>query len=351
MTSLLQNRQLLISIFFGLAIISIPFLSSPDLSWDFSIFKVEPFKKSLLSYLLLLVFFYLNYYFIVPKFYISKRWGLLLISLLISYAIIYFVPDLLMDLKPDLPIPNNPGNMPPRQGGPEVKNPLFNIFPRESRLFPFVLIFLLSLYLRLDNHLKDLKNEQLQTELSYLKAQINPHFLFNTLNTIYALALKKANTTPMAVLKLSNIMRYVVTENDQARVSIQNEIDYINDYIDLQKLRLSDDVVINFKQEGITDHHSIAPMLLINFVENAFKYGICQDEKSEIDILMSIEDNTLFFIVKNTNYNTQIVDINSTKEGIKNTQRRLAYIYPNKHDLKIIETSQYFKVKLEIELQ
>lgn len=351
MTSLLQNRQLLINIFFGLAIISIPFLSSPDLTFDFSIFKVAPFKKSLVSYLLLLLFFYFNYYLFVPKFYISKRWGVLVICLLISYAIIYFVPDLLMNFNQDVPMPNNPGNRPPGQGGPEAKNPLFNIFPRESRLFPFMLIFVLSLYLRLDSHLKDIKNEQLQTEISYLKAQINPHFLFNTLNSIYALALKKASTAPMAVLKLSNIMRYVVTENDQERVSIQNEIDYINDYIDLQKLRLSNDVVINFKQKGITDHHSIAPMLLINFVENAFKYGICQGEKSEIDILMSIEKNTLFFIVENTNYNSQIVDISSTKEGIKNTKQRLEYIYPNKYNLSITDTTEYFKVKLEIELQ
>ncbi len=340
---MLKNRQLFINILLGVGLISAPFLSSPDLSTGIGILKLPPFQRSFLSYFFLLVFFYANYYIFVPKFYIKKKWGLLIFYLIISYLIIRFVPNLLIQDVHRLPFPD--------EGFPDKPNMIFTrtIFSKDHYVIQFIMVLILSLHLRINNYLTEVKNEQLQAEISYLKAQINPHFLFNTLNNIYALALKKAESTPMAVLKLSNIMRYVVTESDQKRVLVKNEIAYINDYIALQKMRLTNDVIIDFNIEGDPGQLKIAPMLLITFIENAFKYGVSQDQTSKITIFISFKgQNAFLFEVENTNYKTTVFNSNSSKAGLKNTQKRLAYAYPNSHQLKIIETLETYKIILNI---
>lgn len=365
----IKNRQLLINILLGLGLISIPFLTSPDLAIGTAMFKVTGFQRSFLSYFLLLVFFYINYYILIPKFYVHKKWLVLIILLIIAFAIVNVIPNLLIEGQ-NIPRPGDGMINPPEfssqpsptqnnlEGFSENRPPnrpdnkfLGGLFSRSSYLFQFIMVFVLSLHLRINNYLKEVRNEQLQTEISYLKAQINPHFLFNTLNSIYALALKKEDKTPMAVLKLSNIMRYVVTESDQKTVPLRDEIEYIIDYIDLQKLRLNTDVEISFNTEGSPASHRIAPMLLITFVENAFKYGVSPENPSKISIFMSFEKaNEVVLIVENTNYNNQIFDAATTKEGLRNTKKRLEYAYPNKHELKITETPETYKVRLKIEL-
>ncbi|MAZ25851.1 MAG: hypothetical protein CL868_02080 [Cytophagaceae bacterium] len=366
---LLKNRQLLINILLGLGLISIPFLTSPDLAIGTAMFKITGFQRSFLSYLLLLIFFYVNYYIFIPKFYVQKKWLVLVVVLIACFAIVHIIPDLIIDDQ-KLPKPedvginpsefsnsigspqNSPGGFPDKMPPKGPDNEFMGgLFSRGSYLFQFIMVFVLSLHLRINNYLKEVRNEQLQTEISYLKAQINPHFLFNTLNSIYALALKKEDKTPMAVLKLSNIMRYVVTESDQKSVPLRDEIEYIIDYIDLQKLRLTKDVDVSFNVKGSPANHRIAPMLLIIFVENAFKYGVSPENPSKIAIFMSFEnEDEVVLVVENTNFNNQIFDTETTKEGLRNTKKRLEYAYPNKHHLEITETSETYKVRLKIAL-
>lgn len=343
-----NKRQLLINILIGVIFISIPFLSSPDLKSGGDMLKLAPFQHTLISYLLLLLFLYFNYYYLVPKFYIKKQWLILIGFLIGCYLIVYFLPTLIIptkDLfrqgKPPMPFPIEPHKKMP-----------FMFFSKDNYLFHFLLVFALSLHLRINDFLKQIKTEQLTSEISYLKAQITPHFLFNTLNNIYALTLKKSDQAPDAILKLSNIMRYVVTESDQETVNVLDEIEYIKDYIELQKIKLTKNTNLIFKVDTIPNHLKIAPILLIIFIENAFKYGISQNEKSKINILISFKEPNILtlFVENNVYYTNNVFDKNSTKEGLKNTKKRLEYLYPKTHKLNIVETLEKYTVKLELKL-
>ncbi|WP_053992282.1 sensor histidine kinase [Mangrovimonas sp. TPBH4] len=344
-----NNRYLLINLLIGIGLVSIPFLTSPDLGSGLEMLKVKPFQRSLLSYILLVLVFYGNYYFIVPKFYIKKRWLWFLGLSLLGYLLVFNLPQMLIPEQ----LPNSMGRPMMPSFPPQPRNPLlpFGIFSRDSYFFHYIVVFLLSLFLRLEEHLHAVQNEKLATEVSYLKAQINPHFLFNTLNSLYALTLTKSDEAPKAVIKLSNLMRYVVTESDQKMVDLKKEIDYIQNFIALQKLRLSNDTTVTANFTGDFSNKKIAPLLLINFIENAFKYGPSAGNNSEIVIDLSVnKENSLFLIVENTFSNKYQDEQSSTMQGLKNTQRRLNIVYPNAHKLTTSVDSGRFKIALKLDL-
>jgi LytS/YehU family sensor histidine kinase len=190
--------------------------------------------------------------------------------------------------------------------------------------------------------------EKAHAELSFLKAQINPHFLFNTLNNIYALSVTNNEHTSESIMKLSNIMRYVTDEVTEDFVLLQSEIDCINDYIDLQKLRLGKLTKLDFKLSGEIQQQKIAPLVLMTFIENIFKYGISKNKKGVIDIRLEVEDQRVIFYCRNTIFEKSP----SSKRkgiGIANTRQRLNHIYPGKHKLEINTIDDLFTVKLEID--
>jgi two-component system, LytTR family, sensor kinase len=200
---------------------------------------------------------------------------------------------------------------------------------------------------------KEIENEKLSTELSFLKSQINPHFLFNTLNNIYSLASAQSEKTAEAVMKLSSIMRYVLTEVKNDCVPLEKEILFITHYIELQKLRLTDKSNIDFKVIGDTAAKQISPLLFLPFVENAFKYGISTREVSPIIILLEIKNTDLYFTVKNNKYTSTLLkstDAN-TGIGIQNARRRLDLLYKNRYTLNISDTAATYTVNLNICLQ
>jgi len=211
----------------------------------------------------------------------------------------------------------------------------------------FIMIFLLSLGISSYNRLKQIEREKMKAELSYLKAQINPHFLFNTLNSIYALTVKKSENAPESVTKLSGIMRYVITEAAQEFVALEKEIDYITNYVELEELRITSKVTLQYKVSGILIGKNIAPLIFVPFVENAFKHGVSTKENSTIQIVISIEGNQLNLLVKNTKVNTRTV---STGLGIDNAKMRLQLLYPGKHKLAIQNSDEEFCVSLQIYL-
>jgi len=191
--------------------------------------------------------------------------------------------------------------------------------------------------------------------LDFLRSQINPHFLFNALNTIYGTAIQEqAERTSEAVQKLGDMMRFMMHENMQEKISLSKEIDYLNNYIDLQKLRTDSNPMLKLETEieQRATHVSIAPMLLIPFVENAFKHGISMREPSYIKVSLEMREKTLYFDVYNSKHAKQEGDPERGKNGIglNNVKQRLQLLYRNKHELIIRETGKEFFVHLTITL-
>lgn len=191
---------------------------------------------------------------------------------------------------------------------------------------------------------------QTETELKYLKSQINPHFLFNTLNTIYALAIKKSDQTPEVVLKLSEILRYLLYEGGEPMVPLAKELNYVKNYLELEKIRYSNRVQIDFECKGDTSTHKIAPMLLLTFLENSFKHGVQTTAgKSFVSIVVESKAEQIDISIVNSKQK----DSEQRKErhggiGLENIQKRLNLIYPNSHELEIITTDEKFEVNLSV---
>lgn len=215
----------------------------------------------------------------------------------------------------------------------------------------FLIVFFLSLMLRISGRWKQTEKEKMGAELAYLRAQINPHFLFNTLNSIYSLAIVKSDYTASAIVKLSAMMRYVINEAHQDFVSLEKEISYIRSYIELQQIRFGDSIKISFEVRGQTQGKSIAPLILISFVENAFKHGVNAEENSDIRILVDISDLTLRLEVSNNKVFVQSTDETKSGLGIENTRSRLQLLYPSAHTLSIHDNEKDFKVILELKLK
>ncbi len=189
--------------------------------------------------------------------------------------------------------------------------------------------------------------DKASAELSSLKAQINPHFLFNTLNNIYTLTVMKDDNAPDSIMKLSNIMRYVTDDAVEDLVPLQSEIDCIHDYIELQRLRLGEKTRVNLDISGSIEHKKIAPLILMTFIENVFKYGISKHNLSSIDIKLSGDESGIYFFCQNKIFPEK--DKNRRVGiGIKNTRQRLAYLYPNKYILDISTENQLYTVELTL---
>ncbi|PQJ78177.1 sensor histidine kinase [Polaribacter porphyrae] len=197
--------------------------------------------------------------------------------------------------------------------------------------------------------------EKKQAEIKFLKSQVNPHFLFNTLNTIYANALKKDDKTPDLILKLSDGFRYILHEGQQEYVSIKQEVQHLKDYINLQQERLSKKVVLNFSVDIDDDYQSIPPLLCIAFVENAFKYtSILKGNKHHIDIKIKLINKQFYFECKNPFDKNITQDIDpywkESGVGITNTSKRLQLLFPKTHQLVLDKKNNNFKVVLKIQL-
>jgi sensor histidine kinase YesM len=204
---------------------------------------------------------------------------------------------------------------------------------------------------RTEKKRKELENQRLNAELAFLKSQVNPHFFFNTLNTIYLLAHKKSDQTEQVVVKLSEIMRYMIYESNAEEVRLNREIKYLSDYIDLQRMRLSKKVEVKFDVSGSSDHLLIAPMLLIPFIENAFKHGISYAEESFILIGINVDNENIEFTTRNKIFGHNETTEESSGLGLENVKKRLALLYPGSHSLTINIENKEFNVKLIIRLK
>ncbi len=341
-----KNRNFIINALASFIFLSLPILFSPQLNNHKSIFEIitsPGFQRPFATTFLLLVFFYASYYIFIPKLYIQKKYVLFSITILVSFLIVLVIPELFLigeRIAPLQHLQNHPGPPPKKPFGLTLNHILFQ----------FIGVFAFSLLLKIRERLKQTETEKANAELSYLKAQINPHFLFNTLNSIYSLAILKNEKTADAVVKLSDMMRYVLNDSNANFVVLEKELNYISNYIELQRMRLTSNVKLTYVCEGNVIDKKIAPLVLIPFIENAFKHGVNSEENSDIDIHISISETELKLQVKNNCVSTNNNTLNKSGLGIENTRQRLNLLYPQNYTLNIIEKDSMFTVILVLNI-
>jgi two-component system, LytTR family, sensor histidine kinase AlgZ len=220
----------------------------------------------------------------------------------------------------------------------------------------FIVIFVGMLrfavdWFELEGKRKELENEKLLSELNFLKAQINPHFLFNTLNNLYYLAYTKSENTTEVIAKLSQMMRYMIYESNHAKVPLQKEIEYMESYISLERLRLNDQIPIKFEVKGNVENVWITPLIFITFLENSFKHGVSNNNPDAwVNISIELKDGLCIYRVENSKPAEAISTNEKSGIGLRNVQRRLELSYPGKHELTIEDSKDRYLVKLNIEI-
>ena len=299
------------------------------------------FILSRINDLFLVSFFYLNAFLLFPQLFYKRKYILYLMAVTVSFTIICLEGGLL------------------RQHFQSVSGMHFELKKHIFFSF-FIFIFILACSIAYrtirdkivaDNLAQEKENEFLKTELSLLRSQVSPHFMFNVLNNMVALARKQSDQLEPSLIKLSSLMRYMLYETDEEKVSLEKETEYLQSYIDLQQQRFGKKITINTKFVEPDATYFIEPMLLIPFVENAFKHGTGMIENAMINIELSAASGVLRFIVQNK-YNPVSNEIKDKASGIglANVGRRLELLYNHDHELSIEKSNDLFTVRLQIQL-
>lgn len=343
------------------------------------------------------VLFALVAFVLIPHYFIKKRkWGFLIVLCFISATAFCYikynldkwhVAEFRQSIKKNVPENKiqeptpvkkteilTPGTRPSADNSNSAIKPINQVLPRPVKstpLLPFVqtsfkayyfinvwynivIIFMAFGYVMLiqwflqERIRRRLESEKLTAELSFLKMQINPHFLFNTLNNIYSLSLKKSENTPDSILKLSDMMRYMLYEKEDAEyhVPLNKEIKYLENFIALQKLRYSGEMHMTFEIKVDTDNQKICPLILVPFVENAFKHGVLNDASNPLSIQLTAADNKIIFAISNK-INNNNKDLNGGI-GLVNVKKRLELLYPGKHQLETTITETHYNAYLTL---
>jgi len=303
------------------------------------------FRSNLVAFPPNILIVYFNIYFLIPKFILKKKYRNYILYFLLSLVIMYVVRTGLIYF-----LINE--NIWPEAY--EAQQPFsFNHIVAVLLGELYIVAFATAIKLTVDwiyerKRVEKLEEIQLKTELEFLKSQIQPHFFFNTLNNLYALTLEKSDVAPSVVLKLSDIMQYVLYEVREPRIRLYDEIKYIQNYIDLERLRYGDRVNSSTEIKGEIDNIEVPPLLFLPFIENCFKHGV--KEKDRIDVTISFENvrnKTLIFIVENSF--DQLPNINLKQGiGIKNVKRRLVLLFKNNFELNTTIDKKQYCVELKI---
>lgn len=306
----------------------------------------------LIFYTVFLFLFYFNYGVLIPRLFLARKYLLYFsITIVMLAAVFYIKPfDRLISMNhpPDMPRGPAPPGM--EKMGPEPRKQ-FDI----NSIIMFVTIWSLSTVIPLarqwrltEQRAAQAEAERAYAELASLKSQVNPHFLFNTLNNIYSMAVTHhANTAP-SIMKLSNIMRYVTDEVQADFVPLDSEISCMQDYIDLQRMRLGEKMQVNLSVTGQTANKQIAPLILMTFTENVFKYGVSSHEPSVISIRLSADEHSVTFFCQNKHFESRKAE-ERKGTGIPNARKRLQHLYPDKHFLDINTDNGLFTVQLTLQ--
>jgi len=309
--------------------------------------------------------FYFNYFILVPRFLLRNKQAQYILCVLIIitvFTILFSVVFAHLDIPPMFShqkhifwIKGVPYKF-PNHGQPPMGRPMHNAF----RFFPNIVMLTLHLsfsamfkiYVEWNDTFKRQKEAETEkkiSELNFLKAQLNPHFFFNSLNTIFSLAIQKSDQTSVAVLNLSDLMRYMLYETNKEKVRLQEEILYIENYIELQKLRLTENNKVTFEVHGNPNGIIIPPLLFICFIENAFKHGVNPATKNEIFVKFTIAHNEIHMLVVN-DITKQPKRDESSGLGIDNTVKRIDLYFPESNILKTYVDNDKFYVDLTLKL-
>jgi sensor histidine kinase YesM len=285
--------------------------------------------------LLLIAMFYFNYYYLIPKYLFSRKFLKYSLLLFLLYLALCGLPVIYANVVLRV------------QSAEPAALEFSDLF---LLILMYTMLFVVTVSLRMRARWQHTEKEKLAAQLTYLKAQINPHFLFNILNGIYSETIEKAPQAADMIEKLSAMMRYTLHETKADYVPLEKELGFIQNYIDLQKNRFDENVKFSFSCQGDFENNQIAPLLLIPFIENAFKHGVNSEQNSAIAIKISCHKNELLLVVKNNKVDVEWVKNEAGGLGIANTQNRLQLIYPNKHHLTIDNAHAYYSVTLKLHL-
>ena len=231
---------------------------------------------------------------------------------------------------------------------------LFSVYFTSTYVYAFLMMLIKAVKARFEEkqRVELIQKEKVTNELKFLKGQIQPHFLFNTLNNLYALTLSKSDLAPVVVLKLSELLDFILYQSNQSSIPISKEIQLIQGFIELETLRYGDKIAVDFKYEVPDNNIQIPPLLLLPLVENAFKHGVSGSiEKAKIEIDLKAAVNHLSFEIYNTKTIPLVTKIQKGKGiGLSNLKRQLALEYPNNHNLEIEETEENYNVRLSVNL-
>jgi hypothetical protein len=329
--------------------------------------EMNRFLSILVPDIFFISFFYFNLFFLTPKYFIRNRYlsfGLICLGFLIPTIAVPSVISEVSGKRPELPEVQRIFEFHPATPPPDFENSMFE-YPGKNKpperfkifipefsytIFVFLFILILSTGICIYMQWQQSEKAKVNAELSFLKAQINPHFLFNTLNNIYSMAVNKEEKTSDAIEMFSDMMRFIIYETSHEFVKLNKKIEYIDTYIDLQKLRLSSSVHVNYEKYGDYGSLQIAPLILIPFIENAFKYGVSTEKESIIDVKIEVNENHLDLFVRNSKFHVPKNDSEISQLGLENTKRRLKLIYPGKHLLKISDDPFEYIVNLHLNL-
>ncbi len=301
---------------------------------------VAYFIHNLLTAGVLYIFYYLNHYWLIPQ--VLRKRGFISYGFAMAGAILVFYPLINVMISW---LPSSPLNDPELAG---------QIFPLDRGFYPFMIMLLSTPFIiglqwfQQSTAIAELERERSRTELDLLKQQINPHFFFNTLNNLYALSLTKDKATPEVVLQLSELMRYVIYKGQEEVVPLREDIKYMADYVELQRIRLHKQLDYRFEQTIEDPELLVPPLLFITLVENAFKHGIePAEEDCFLHIRLTSEQGRLQLHVHNSveGESDHVPGI-----GLANLERRLELLFPDRHHFRTERTAQSFTATLEIEL-
>lgn len=310
-------------------------------------------KANIIGFPIHMTLCYFNIYYLMPRLVYKRKFVIYTFSILLSIFVMVF-------LKFNLTYFLISTNVWPE--GPETSTFTFDYVTQMMLGELYVVSFVTAIKITIDwfqesKRATKLEKSQLESELRFLRAQISPHFFFNTLNNIYSLSIEKSNKAPETILKLSQLMRYMLYETKGRKQSLMKEILCIQDYLDLERIRYGNSVEINMNVSGKIEGKKIAPMLLLTFIENCFKHGADKSlDKVHINIDFNVINNFLYFKVTNTlppkNTNEEKVFNNPGGIGITNVRKRLELGYSkDEYDLKTYESDDMYVVELKIKLK
>lgn len=305
-------------------------------------------KSNLVEFPLHIIIVYFNIYFLIPKFILTKKYKRYILFLLLTLILLYCIRTGLNFLLVSKNI------WPEAEGTQQAFS--FNHIIAVVLGELYVVALASSIKLALDwiyekRRAEEFQKIQLSTELDLLKSQIQPHFFFNTLNNLYALTLEKSDVAPEVVLKLSDIMQYILYDVKEPLINLYDEINYIQNYLDLEKLRYGDKVNSKINITGNIENVKVPPLLFLPFIENCFKHGSKENELIKVQIAFEVlKNNMLKFKVQN-NFNEFSESTKKHGIGIKNVKRRLELLFNNKFEFQTIIKENNYLVSLKIPIQ